>query len=573
MKQKKIFIGLASLVAAVGFTACSSDDADFLQRSSTGKVISLTSAMGMRGTSDPQASQLSTSVHVGVFAVTNETTPALISNGNNNEHTVSGTNLVTTSAMTWPTTEGTKVNFYAYAPYQSTWIYNTANTFSVATDQSDQSDNDGYIASDLVYGIPATNPVEETDAAIPLTFTHKMAQIAVTIKKQEGAPDLTGATVTIANTKTETTFNPSTGEVPAEATGSTTPDIKAAELTAEPDATTGTTVYAAIAPQTISAGTALVKIVTAGNKTLIAKIGTDAITFESGKAYTFTVNVGTITAPETIVTLSLSSTAISEWNSQNLGASDNLYAKFGSLPGGANCSYASPLYKWTNSSNNLIPIFENLTGKLDDYKSLVFTLNNLSQNSTYRFYFDGPNKEVIYKYGGRYVVDLTSLNDITLSEVTQIRFGGKSTTGQCSIDETDIYLSTREVGDCPEAYIYANPVMSSGANNGSYSGEVYKWEVNTSNLMNCFEFSNGELANYSKLIFSIRNFSDGAGSVRLGYYVGSTWTEYNSYSEAGLYTINLADLNVDLRTITKISFGGKTGSGSVIIKPSEIILK
>jgi len=94
MKQKKFFIGLASIVAALGFTACSNDDADFLQRSSTGKVISLTSAMGMRGTSDPQASQLSTSVHVGVFAVTDETTPAFISNGNNNDHTVSGTNLV-----------------------------------------------------------------------------------------------------------------------------------------------------------------------------------------------------------------------------------------------------------------------------------------------------------------------------------------------------------------------------------------------------------------------------------------------------------------------------------------------
>lgn len=572
MKQKKFFIGLASLVAAIGFTACSNDDADFLQRPSTEKVISLTSALGMRGTSDPQASQLSTSVHVGVFAVTNETTPALINNGNNNKHTVSGTDLVTTSAMTWPTTEGTKVNFYAYAPYQSEWAYNTANTFSVATDQSD---NDGYIASDLVYGIPATNPVAETDNAVPLTFTHKMAQIAVTIKKQEGAPDLTGATVTIVNTKTETTFNPSTGEVPAEATGTTTSNIKAAELTEEPDVTTGTTVYAAIAPQTISAGTALVKIVTADSKTLIAKVGTDDITFESGKAYTFTVNVGAVTAPETIVTLSLSSTAISEWNSQNMGASDNLYAKFGSLPGGANCSYASPLYKWTNSSNNLIPIFENLNGKLDDYKSLVFTLNNLSQNSTYRFYFDGPNKEVTYKYGGRYIVDLTSLNDITLSEVTQIRFGGKSTSGQCSIDETDIYLSTREVGDCPEAYIYANPVMSNGASNGSYSGDVYNWTGTNSNLMNCFEFSNGELANYSKLIFSIRNFSDGAGSVRLGYYIGTGFTEFNSsgYSEAGLYTINLADLGLDLSTITKISFGGKTGSGSVTIKPSEIILK
>lgn len=570
MKQKKIFIGLASLVAAVGFTACSSDDADFLQRSSTGKVISLTSAMGMRGTSDPQASQLSTSVHVGVFAVTNETTPALISNGNNNEHTVSGTNLVTTSAMTWPTTEGTKVNFYAYAPYQSTWIYNTANTFSVATDQSD---NDGYIASDLVYGIPATNPVEETDAAIPLTFTHKMAQIAVTIKKQEGAPDLTGATVTIVNTKTETTFNPSTGEVPAEATGSTTQNIKAAELTAEPDATTGTTIYAAIAPQTISAGTALVKIVTAGNKTLIAKIGTSDVAFASGKAYTFTVNVGAITADVTTITLSTSSTAVTEWGTQGLGA-DNLYATFGTAP--SNASYSSPFYSWNASSNNLVSIFEFSNGELASYKTLSFTINNMTEGAKVRIRFDKGNdnlKQLVYSSNGRYIIDLEKL-EITLADVTKITFGGNTSDGSCQIDASDVFLSTLTFAELPAPYMYSTFYLAKGGN-CIYNAPTFEWTNSSDNLLTVFEFSNGELANCSTLYFTFAEISGSDKSIRIifDYNDDTNITKY--FAAAGIKTVTLSELSneKELSDIKSIRLGGNSSGGKITIKASEMYIK
>lgn len=569
MKQKKFFIGLASLVAAVGFTACSSDDADFLQRSSTGKVISLTSAMGMRGTSDPQASQLSTSVHVGVFAVTDETIPALISNGNNNEHTVSETNLVTTSAMTWPTTEGTKVNFYAYAPYQSGWTYNTANTFSVAIDQSEKS---GYLASDLVYGVPATNPVAETDNAIPLTFTHKMAQIAVTIKKQEGAPDLTGATVTIVNTKTETTFNPSTGAVPTEATGTTTSDIKAAALTAEPDATTGTTVYAAIAPQTIAAGTALVKIVTAGNKTLIAKIGTSDVAFASGKAYTFTVNVGAITADVTTITLSTSSTAVTEWGTQGLGA-DNLYATFGTPD--AKAKYTSPVYYWEQSDTNLMNLFTFSEGELANYKTLTFTISNLSEGAKVRmqYVYGSETKTITYSSNGRYVVDLTKLQITDLSTVTAIKFGGSSDNGNCQIEASQVFLSPLTVSELPAPCIYAQS-FSLNVTKASYTSPTYTWNATTSNLMTCFEFNNGELANCSTLVFTISNFSSGAGMVRVGYYVGNTWTELGTgFGSAGTKTIDLTTLGEVRSTITKICFGGRTGTGSVEIKASEMFVK
>lgn len=114
--------------------------------------------------------------------------------------------------------------------------------------------------------------------------------------------------------------------------------------------------------------------------------------------------------------------------------------------------------------------------------------------------------------------------------------------------------------------------------NASYdtSTNTYTWTGTTNNLMTCFEFSNGELANYKTLKFKLSDIS--GGMVRIGYYVGSEWTEMgNGYASAGEKTIDLTALGIDLSTVTKISFGGKTLNdssipGSAVIKASEMIL-
>ncbi|MBR1546734.1 MAG: fimbrillin family protein, partial [Prevotella sp.] len=62
------------------------------------------------------------------------------------------------------------------------------------------------------------------------------------------------------------------------------------------------------------------------------------------------------------------------------------------------------------------------------------------------------------------------------------------------------------------------------ASNASYSAPTYTWTAGNSNLMTVFEFANGELKNYTTLKFTISNLSEGS-SVRMGYYVGSTFTE------------------------------------------------
>ena len=90
--------------------------------------------------------------------------------------------------------------------------------------------------------------------------------------------------------------------------------------------------------------------------------------------------------------------------------------------------------------------------------------------------------------------------------------------------------------------------------------------------MTVFEFANGELKNYTTLKFTISNLSEGA-SVRMGYYVGSAFTEFGKgYYSNGAKEVNLTELGIDLSTVTKISFGGRNASGSVDIKAADVIL-
>ncbi len=108
--------------------------------------------------------------------------------------------------------------------------------------------------------------------------------------------------------------------------------------------------------------------------------------------------------------------------------------------------------------------------------------------------------------------------------------------------------------------------------NASYSAPTYTWTGSSNNLMPVFTFSNGELANYKTLTFTFSNLVN--GPVRMGYYVGSSFTEFgNGFYSAGTKTVDLTALNVDLSTVTKIAFGGRSSSGSCDIIASDVVLK
>ena len=327
MKANKFFLGLATMaVAGFAFSSCASDDdmESALQRDNARAITFTSSLATTRATADPQSgTSLSTSSALAVWAINGSTA---LTNGNNEQYSVDGSGnlapVTTANTMEWP--DGATLNFYAYAPYSSSYSYNTANSFTV---QADQSSSTSYLGSDLVLA-QALNKTYNS-SAVTLSFHHLLSKINITINKASGATvDLSKATVTIMNTLPTITFNPSAtdGEddkILGTASGTAT-DITA--VSALGDATTA---CAIIVPQTIASGTALVKIETGSeatsgaNRTLIARLGSST-TFASGQSYSFTVTVSDLTEPTTepdYVTLVAGSENLVQWTDNALGGS------------------------------------------------------------------------------------------------------------------------------------------------------------------------------------------------------------------------------------------------------------
>lgn len=581
MKTNKIILGTVTLMAA--FTACSQDEAVVQTAAPQSTDINLTSqVVPTRATSELQTTALSTSVKVGAFGVTGSST---ISNGNNNQYTVeSNGTLSATTNMKWPDATST-VNIYAYAPYQEGWAYNTANNFSVKTDQSADAD---YLASDLLYAKASS---AQTTEAIALGFTHKLSRINVTVKKSsESTTTLNGAAVYITNTCTATTLTPSTGALAT--TPSTINNIKIGTLSAEPSAD-GTTLYGITIPQTIAADTRLVKIVTAEEtpKTLVAKLGS-AATLEAGKSYHFTANVGSGMEVE----LTLGSVTLTGWgDSEDLGSAtmeeeepEPLYATF-QTPGG-NATYEAPTYTWTATNNNLMTCFEFANGELAYYKELKFTLANFSDGhgmvrmgyyigSTFTEFGNGFNSN------GEKSIDLTTLG-IDLSTVTKIAFGGRTGTGSVDITADKVYLvpsgtspsSTDPGSTTDDTKLYAT--FGTPGSNASYTASnfTYAWTAGNSNLMNCFTFSNGELANYTSLHFNFSDMTEGK-AVRINVLYSDNTSNDKNYYTSGEKTETISGLLSSGKTaadVTAIRFGGanvSASTGSCVIKASDMYLE
>ena len=242
-----------------------------------------------------------------------------------------------------------------------------------------------------------------------------------------------------------------------------------------------------------------------------------------------------------------------------------LYATFGTPA--SNASYSAPTYTWTGSTSNLMTVFEFANGELANYETLTFTFSNLVDGPVRMGYYVGTAFTEFgngYYSAGTKTVDLTALG-IDLSTVTKIAFGGKSNGGSCDILASDVYLENSEV----DPYLYAT--FGTPASNATYNAPTYTWTGSTSNLMTVFEFANGELANYETLTFTFSNLVD--GPVRMGYYVGTAFTEFgNGYYSAGKKTVDLTALGIDLSTVTKIAFGGRSNAGSCDILASDVYL-
>lgn len=424
--RKNLTLASATLMAVLAIAGCSKNDLDV---SNAGQVIRLTSSVQTRATSDPQATALSTNNTVGVFVAYGDN---LITNGNNNSHTVGSEGALTTQTpMTYPTADGAKVNIYAYAPYSATFDskHNEAVEFSI---QNDQSTDANYIASDLLYA-SASNQAANANA-VQLNFTHKLSQLKVSIVNNSASFSLNGASVYICGTKIATSLNPSSGNI-GEASGDAT-DIKVATLG---DVTTADA-YAIIVPQTVAADTKIVKIVASDKKTYTAALSSE-VAFAAGNSYTFVVTIA-----NDQVSVSVSAPSITEWTDNTItGASaqkNTITASF-QTPGN-NASYENNTYTWTGSTSNLMTCFEFANGELAGYTTLTFTFSDLVTGPVRMGYyvgstFTGFNQNGYYSTGTK-VVDLTALG-IDLSTVTKIAFGGNSSQGSVTIKAEDVILS------------------------------------------------------------------------------------------------------------------------------------
>ena len=112
-----------------------------------------------------------------------------------------------------------------------------------------------------------------------------------------------------------------------------------------------------------------------------------------------------------------------------------------------------------------------------------------------------------------------------------------------------------------------NATFSTPAPNGSWNNNIYSWTAGNNNLMTIFEFPNGELANYTSIHLTTANLT--GEPYRICFMNGSTAKATIAFYSAGQKDINFADRdetkNLDMSTITHISFGGNSNAGSVTL--------
>ena len=579
MSYNKIYSTIAC-IGILAFTSCS-QEANENNKVNDNRKIVLTSMLATTRTLNQniQASQLANGNTVGVFII-DEGNEAL---SDNTKITADGEGgFIYSRDLYWPV-EG-KASIYTYGPYQGDWNGKLGEEVAF-TVENDQSTDEGYLKSDLVFGLPvAGNPLEQTSANIPLSFVHKLAKVNITVIN-ETETSLADAVVTLKDMPTTVTMNTKTGEL-GQSSGSDT--IRVATFAGS---ASSYKCSAIVVPQKLTYGSQVVKVSLKNGKTLAATTRTD-MTLESGKTYNFNINV-TVGGADLNVTAS----SLTNWdsNTSDLAADIDtetaedfnnptdesteaieLKATFGT-PGG-NASYSAPTYTWTGSTNNLMSLFEFANGELKNYTTLKFTISNLSDGASVRLgYYVGSTFTEIgkgYYSNGAREVDLAELG-VDLSTVTKISFGGRNASGSVDIKANEVILKgTSSSSGGSSSSTDGNTLTATfqtPGSNATYAAPTYTWTGSTSNLMTVFEFANGELKNYKTLTFTFSNLV--TGPVRMGYYVGSTFTEFgNGFYSAGKKEVDLTALGIDLSTVTKIVFGGRSNAGSCDIKASDVIL-
>ena len=284
MKKSKLF-GLALVAITASFSACSDLTEEMLKESEI-KLTNEITPVSRVADLDYQSTQIVAEQEVGV------TITGAKSEHNNIKWTTGTDGVLTNGGNPVYYSGNNAVTIIAYHPYNSDWT-ETSHIFSVNTNQST---NEGYLESDLLW---ASETSTKTEEAVALTFTHKLSKINVTLTSEDNA-NLSNATISICGTNISTSFNPSTGELSA--TTANVQDIKAG--------TTTSTASAIVIPQTVASGTKFIKVELSG-KIFYYTLKADK-ELKSGYSHNYT-----LTVKEKEVEVGTESDKITDWEDDN----------------------------------------------------------------------------------------------------------------------------------------------------------------------------------------------------------------------------------------------------------------
>ena len=286
--KTKVFFFAALAAATVSMTSCNNDDEVIDNNAPVEIRLSSTNAASLTTRASNQNIQL-TQFEAGedIKVFINEATVAQTAAPLT--YTANGSGGMAPPTAQYFPQSGNGVNIHAFYPLTATDDLVTPKTFAIA---GNQSTNSAYKASDLMYGVPLSNPVARTSSAVQLTFEHLLSKVNIELVAGSGNPTLIGSTVKLKGILPETTFDPSDGSITAAAGIAT--DITVMT-------TTATLVGSAIiVPQTLAA-TAFIEVTLPDGGVLTYSLPAPQL-FEGKKQYDYviTVNLTGLTVTSTI---------------------------------------------------------------------------------------------------------------------------------------------------------------------------------------------------------------------------------------------------------------------------------